>query len=207
MAKVENQAPDLGSETNGGGRWWHIKIRYENVGKVFCNVIIILIAVLIVLYIEKAIEARSDSLQEIEHLKTNLLELNNNFERVKQENEELKQKIKSQSEIIATLKEAKERESEIRDHVQKNAEDMRTKLYEMHSDYGNLKQKNEWLTRENNVQSEKTFIANEELNDYKTRNWWHWIFEGGLIIVVILFSLVCCMCGGPDRRPLLRIAN
>lgn len=200
MAKVENQAPDHGSE---GGRWWHIKIRYENVHNVLCNVIIILIAVLIVLYIEKAIEARS---KDIEHLKTNLRELNEDCERVKQENEGLKQKIQSQSEIISTLKEAKERESVIRDYVQKDAEGTRTRLSEMQSDYKDLKQKNEWLTRENDVQSEKVFIANEELNDYKTRNWWHWIIEGGLIIMIALFSLVCCMCGGPDRSPLLRIA-
>lgn len=118
----------------------------------------------------------------------------------------MKLTTQSQSEIIASMKEAKERESGIKDYVQRDAEDLKTRLSEMQSkldhakyDYRKVKEENKDLTQENEVLTqetetlkEKVFGANEELNNYKTRNWWHWILSWG---VTVKFLLVSCFVG------------
>ena len=147
--------------------------------------------------------------KEVDHLKTRLSEmqsehdqLKDGYGREKQENEKLEQKTQSQSEIIASMKEAKERESGIRDYVQKDVEDLKTRLIELQSKLEVEKRENGRLTQEIEEQREKAFSATEELTDYKAGNWWHWTFTWILIFILLL---ACCRCGGPDRRPLLRI--
>ena len=147
--------------------------------------------------------------KEVDYLKTRLSEmqsecdqLKDEYGREKQENEKLKLKIQSQSEIIASMKEAKERESGIRDYVQKDVEDLKTRLNELQSRLEIEKRENGRLTQEIEEQREKAFSATEELTDYKTGNWWHWTFTWILIFIVIL---ACCRCGGPNRRPLFSI--
>ena len=147
-----------------------------------------------------------DTLQkEIDGLTTNLRgcdELKDYCGREKQENEKLKQMTQSQSEIIASMKEAKERESGIRDYVQRDAEDLKTRLSETQIqldrakyDYIKVKQENKELTQEIGVLTqeietlkEKVFGATEELNNYRTGSWWYWLFSWGVIVIILLAS-------------------
>lgn len=147
--------------------------------------------------------------KEVDHLKTKLSEkqsesdqFRDEYRRERQENEVLKQKVQSQSEIIASMKEAKERESGIRDYVQKDMEDMKTRLSKLQSELETEKRENGRLSQEIGIQREKAFSATEELTDYKKGSWWHWNFTWILIFILVV---ACCRCGGPDRRPLISI--
>ena len=80
---------------------------------------------------------------------------------------------------------------------------MQSKLDRAKYDYKKVKQENQKLTQENEILKDKVFGANEELNDYRRGNWWHWVFTWSLIFIIVL---ACCLCGGPNRGPLLQIA-
>ena len=199
----------------------HTEDRDSHSGRIVLNTNVLLnsllvFSVIVIAYmlveVNKASEKTSkqseiiDSLQkEIDSLTTNLRgcdELKDYCGREKQENEKLKLTMQSQSEIIASMKVAKEKESGIRDHVQKDAENLKTRLSEMQSkldhakyDYRKVKEENKDLTQENEVLTqetetlkEKVFGVNEELNNYITGNWWHWIFSWGVIFIIILAS-------------------
>ena len=137
--------------------------------------------------------------KEVESLKTNQRGCDESkycCGREKQENDKLKQTTKSQSDIIASVKEAKERESGMREYVQNYAKDCNTKLNEMQSkfdhakyDYGKVKQENEKLTQEIEILKDKVFGANEELDVCTNENRWHWVFTWIVIGIILLF---CC---------------
>lgn len=148
-------------------------------------------------------QSEIDSLQEeIDRLTTNLWgcdELNVYCRRENQENEKLKQTTQAQDDI-ASMKEAKERESGTRDYVQKDVEDTKIRLSETESkldgvkcDYRKVQQENkkdiEVLIQKIEVLRETLFGANE-LNDNRTGNWWHLLFTWSSISNIVL---VCCL--------------
>ena len=214
MEEVANRAPDYPSKKvteNRDSHSWHIN---KNVLLISLLVFSGIVIAYMLVETNKANGKTSkqseiiDSLQKkIDGLTTNLRgcdELKVHCGREKQENDKLKQTTLSQSDIITSVKEAKERESGIREYVQKDVEDTKTRLSETErkldrANYENkeltqevevLTQEMKVLTQEIEVVREKLFGANEELNDCRRENWWHWVFAS---IVIFIIVLACCL--------------
>lgn len=199
MAPTENRAPDYAGQLRRRCNWQY---RYVMVAFLFGFSILVGIMIEKVIIANKEESEIFDSLQnELRECKKSKGNLKDFYEKLKQKNEMLEQKIKAQSETIASTKEAKEKEIGIREYVQKDIDDFKRRLGEMQSKLdlangGNIK-----LTQKIEAQSQREFECNYELADYKRGNWWYWIYNCFVHIILLVFVIACCMRGEPNRTP------